>query len=261
MPPAQATNGRGPPAHPDELRPAQRPPTSTRPPQPDWTQHERGPASGPPHVGRQPAALPSASPPRTEPAPRADSALAPKAVDNAAFDAKSLLAEVPKRMRAGKPVTVAVRVPRHQLEAWSSGGADAAAASRQVITKAMMMRLKAAPSDFAVENASPETQWSEGYQGPLSDDIVSWRWIVKPRRSGRHSLHLNGATRIVGRDGLAAERPLPPQRVTVRVSPDYIGVARRATVLLLIAATAGALGYFADGLYDLGRSALAQLVR
>lgn len=164
-------------------------------------------------------------------------------------------------MRAGKPLTVHVRVPRRQLEAWSGGGPDPATLSQHVITKAMVMRLKAAPKDFAVENASPETQWSEGYGGPLSDDIVSWRWVVTPRRSGRHSLQLSGATRIVGRDGLAAERPLPPQRISVRVSPDYGRLFGRVATWLIIAALAGTAGYFADGLFDMGRSVLAQLVR
>jgi hypothetical protein len=164
-------------------------------------------------------------------------------------------------MRAGRPVTVHVRVPRRELEAWSGGGSDPATLSQHVITKAMVVRLKAAASDFVIENASPETQWSEGYGGLLSDDIVSWRWTVTPRRSGRLPLQVSGSTRIVGRDGLAAERPLPTQRVAIRVSPDYAGLARRLAVWLLIAAGAGALGYFAEGLFDMGRSVLAQLVR
>lgn len=163
-------------------------------------------------------------------------------------------------MRAGKPLTVSVRVPRRQLEAWSGGGPDPATLSQHIITKAMVMRLKAVPTDFSVENASPETQWSEGFGGPLSDDIVSWRWVVTPRRSGRHVLQLSGSTRIVGRDGLAAERPLPPQRIPVRVSPDYGRFFSRAVVWLIIAGMAGALGYFADGLFDMGRSVLAQLM-
>jgi hypothetical protein len=164
-------------------------------------------------------------------------------------------------MRVGKPLTVNIRVPRRQLEAWSGGGPDPATLSQHVITKAMVMRLKAAPKDFSVENTSPETQWSEGHSGPLSDDIVSWRWTVTPRRSGRHTLHLAGATRIVGRDGLAAERPIPAQRISVRVSPNYGGIVRRVATWLIIAALAGTLGYFADGLFDMGRSVLAQLVR
>jgi hypothetical protein len=211
-------------------------------------------------VGKHPPTPRPAPPPAGEPGSRDFPVMAPEQAEASNFDPKALVSEFPKRMRVGKPITVGVRVPRHQLEAWSGGGSDPATMSRQVITKAMMMRLKAAGSGFTVENASPETQWSQGYDGPLSDDIVSWRWIVTPHRSGRQTLQLNGATRVVGRDGLAAERPLPPQRVTIRVSPNYLGLARRVVTWGAIAATAGALGYFADGLFDMGRSVLAQLV-
>jgi hypothetical protein len=215
---------------------------------------------GPRPPGQRPRAPRPAAPPAGEPMSGAEPPRTPEPGDVANFDPKVLVSDFPKRMRVGKPLTIGVRVPRQQLEAWSGGGSDPATMSRQVITKAMMMRLKAAGSSFAVENASPETQWSEGYDGPLSDDIVSWRWVVTPRRSGRQTLQLSGATRVVGRDGLAAERPLPPQRVTIRVSPNYLGMARRLAIWLVIAGTAGALGYFADGLFDMGRSVLAQLV-
>jgi hypothetical protein len=185
----------------------------------------------------------------------------PGADDDApAFDPRSLTAAIPTRMRAGRPVTVDVRVPRRHLEALS-GGADAVSRAQHVITKAMAMRLKGQPGEFTIENASPETQWSEGFGGPLSDDIVSWRWIVTPRRSGRLNLQVSGTTRIVGRDGLAAERPLPAQRVTIRVTPDYGAITRRAAVLLLIGLGAGALGYYGEGLFDMGRAMLAQVTR
>ena len=262
-PPPQLAGGAALPSHPDDLRALQRPPVPARPPHPDWTSRERPMTEGdlgPRHPGKRPRAPRPVPPPTGEPVPGAASARTPKPGDVANFDPKVLVSDFPKRMRVGKPVTIAVRVPRHQLEAWSGGGSDPATMSRQVITKAMMMRLKAAGSGFAVENASPETQWSEGYDGPLSDDIVSWRWVVTPRRIGRQALQLSGATRVVGRDGLAAERPLPPQRATIRVSPNYLGMARRLAIWLAIAGTAGALGYFADGLFDMGRSVLAQLV-
>ena len=121
-------------------------------------------------------------------------------------------------MCRGVPATVEIRAPRARLEAWSGG--DQGRRDEQIITKAMVMRLKAPDGQFTVEIASPETQWSEGLPGPLSDDVVSWRWVVTPTRRGRHPLLLQASTRVVGRDGLAAERSLPDQQVTVRVCAE-----------------------------------------
>lgn len=253
--------GAGPlPSHPGELRAEERRPGPAGPP-PDSTWQPRHPAA---HGDTASPARPQPVPrshPQHAPAQRPHPAAPPAMPDLPPFDPRTLVEQIPTRMRVGKPLTVNVRVPRRQLEAWSGGGPDPATHSQHVITKAMVMRLKAAPVDFSVEHASPETQWSEGYGGPLSDDIVSWRWVVAPRRSGRHILQLSGSTRIVGRDGLAAERPLPPQRISVRVSPDYGRLFRRVAMWLIIAGLAGTLGYFADGLFDMGRSVLAQLGR
>ena len=256
--PLRQPGGAGPlPSHPGDLRAEERRPGPAGP-LPDSNWQPRHPAAQRDTATAQPDPW---SHPQHAPAQRPRPA-APQAMpDLPPFDPRTLVEQIPTRMRVGKPVTVNVRVPRRQLEAWSGGGPDPATLSQHVITKAMVMRLKAAPVDFSVEHASPETQWSEGYGGPLSDDIVSWRWIVTPRRSGRQILQLSGSTRIVGRDGLAAERPLPAQRISVRVSADYGRLFRRVGVWLIIAGLAGTLGYFADGLFDMGRSVLAQLVR
>lgn len=164
-------------------------------------------------------------------------------------------------MRYGVPTTVEIRAPRARLEAWSGGNADPTVGGYgEIITKAMVMRLKAPEGGFTVEIASPETQWSEGFAGPLSDDVVSWRWIVTPKQRGRLPLLLSVSTRVVGRDGLAAARTLPEQVVDVRVAPNYGRLAGRLMLWILLTASGTALGYFGDRLFSMGTSMLAQVI-
>ena len=174
------------------------------------------------------------------------------------IDPEQLVEDVPTWMRVGVPTTIEIRAPRARLEAWSGGNPDPRARDEQIITKAMVMRLKAPEGGFTVEIASPETQWSEGYMGPLSDDVVSWRWIVTPVEYGRLPLQLTVSTRVVGRDGLAAARVLPEQLVTVRVAPNYGRIASRLAIGLALALSGLIIGYFADGLFSMGSSILAQ---
>ena len=164
---------------------------------------------------------------------------------------------MPTRMRVGTPTTIEIRAPRARLEAWSGGSLDPRARDDRIIMKAMVMRLKAPEGGFTVEAASPETQWSEGYTGPLSDDVVSWRWVVTPSASGRLPLQLSVATRVVGRDGLAAARVLPEQLVSVRVAPDFGRIASRLAVSLTLLVSGLIVGYFADSLFSIGSSVLA----
>ena len=180
------------------------------------------------------------------------------APDVSPIEPELLVGDIPTKMSVGVPLTVEVRAPRARLEAWSGGNADPRARDEQIITKAMTMRLRAPEGGFTIETASPETQWSEGYMGPLSDDIVSWRWIVTPLERGRLPVQLSVATRIVGRDGLAAARALPEQLVSVRVAPNYGRLASRFAIGAALVVTGLVLGYFADGLFGIGSSLLAQ---
>jgi hypothetical protein len=164
-------------------------------------------------------------------------------------------------MCLGVPTTVEIRVPRAQLEAWSGGNHDPRSAAGQVITKAMVMRLKGLDGGFTIEPASPETQWSEGNLGPLNDEDVSWRWMVTPTLRGRHALQLHASARVVGRDGLSAARSLPEQVVEVRVSSNYARLASRLAICLAFAVAGIALGYFGEGLFSMGGSMLAQVMR
>lgn len=155
------------------------------------------------------------------------------------YDPAELVADVPRRMRRGIPITVQIRAPRAGLDAWDRPIADE---QGQVLMKAMVMRLRAPDGGATIELASPETQWAEGYSTPFSDDTVSWRWIVTPSRSGKLTLSLQASTRIVGRDGLAADRAVPEQTVTVRVAPNYRRWLTRWTGTVMLLAVGAAAG-------------------
>ena len=169
------------------------------------------------------------------------------------IEPEKLVEGIPRRMRVGLPATVEVRTPRAGLEAWSGGMQGHHNRDDQIITKAMAMCLSAPDHGFTIELASPETQWSAG-AGPLSDDVVSWRWIVTPVRSGRHRLQLSASTRVVARDGLAAARPLPEQTIIVRVRPNYVRTAGRTAVWIMLLASGLAIGYFGEQILLMARS-------
>jgi neural Wiskott-Aldrich syndrome protein len=182
------------------------------------------------------------------------------AADVRPIEPARLTEDMPTRMCVGVPSTIEIRAPRAQLEAWSGGGADPRARG-QIITKAMAMRLRAPEGGFTIEIASPETQWSEGYPNPLSDDVVSWRWMVTPTRRGRLPLQLNVSTRVVGRDGLAAERVLPEQLVSIKVTPNYVRTAGRLAIALVLVGVGVACGYLGESALSMGGSIMAQLMR
>ncbi|MFY0614382.1 MAG: ATP-dependent Clp protease ATP-binding subunit [Hyphomicrobiaceae bacterium] len=217
-----------------------------------------------------PGGLPANVPQYAQPAPPPPTAYVPTppsppamhpgqpAPDISPIDPEVLTQEIPKRMRVGIPQTIEIRAPRARLEAWSGGNADPRARDEQIITKAMVMRLRAPEGGFTIETASPETQWSEGYMGPLSDDVVSWRWIVTPVERGYLPMQLSVSSRIVGRDGLAAARALPEQLVAIRVAPNYGRMASRVAIGAGLVIAGLVLGYFGDGLFGIGSSLLAQ---
>lgn len=171
-----------------------------------------------------------------------------------------LAENIPTRMRVGIPSIIEIRAPRAQLEAWSGGSSDPRARV-QIITKAMAMRLKAPEGGFTIEIASPETQWSEGYPNPLSDDVVSWRWTVTPTKRGRLPLQLNVSTRVVGRDGLAAARALPEQIISIKITPDYVRAASRLAIALALVGLGVACGYLGESALSMGGSIMAQVMR
>ena len=72
---------------------------------------------------------------------------------------------------------------------------------------------------------------------------------------------VSASTRVVGRDGLAAARSLPDQVVSVRNSPNYLRFTGRAAAWIFVAGMGIAAGYYGEGLFSMGSSVLAQVMK
>ncbi len=243
-----------PPSH-DHTQPPLRTPHDLVPPQ-RWARPSEPPVDAPPPMRPPPPQPPAGHGPVVRSAPPR-----PITADVEPIDPASLAAMIPRRMRFARPTTVEVRAPRDRLEAWSGRHTDNSPQGSQIITKAMAMRLKAPEGGFTIEMVSPETQWSQGSDGPLTDEIVSWRWIVTPTRRGRRPLALKITTRVVARDGLAAARALPEQIVDVRIMPNGVRLISRTAFWTATCAVFVALGYFGADLLSMGAQMLAQVIR
>jgi hypothetical protein len=128
-----------------------------------------------------------------------------------------------------------------------------------VAARVLSVRLKAPDGGFAIEAATPETQWIEAAAGPQQDDHVGWRWTVTPQKRGRRRLQLVVAARTIGRDGIAAETTPPDRIIEVAVRPHVLRRLLRWTALLLLLGVGAALGRLsqdklAQDIVDLGAS-------
>jgi hypothetical protein len=147
-----------------------------------------------------------------------------------AIEPGKLVEAVPREMRVAIPETVEVRIARRDVEGLSSGIAGGGPARQHEIfvTSAMSVRLRAPDGGFAIDPASPETQWIENSLGLVSQgEFASWRWTVTPLERGRNRLQLVVSARTVGPDGVAAETALPDQTIEVDVRTNYARSARR----------------------------------
>ena len=162
-------------------------------------------------------------------------------------------------MRVGSTESVEVRIARDDVQGVSSGLQGQAPPVRHdlVITKAMSVRLRAPDGGFAIESASPETQWTEPSLTPLSSDFASWRFLVTPQRRGDATLQLVVAARVVGRDGIVAETALPDRVISVRVRTNYVRTGLSAAAWLAALAVGGVIGKLGEDTF----ATVAQLVR
>lgn len=170
-----------------------------------------------------------------------------------------LVENIPRRMRVGSTESVEVRIARDDVQGVSSGLQGQAPPVRHdlVITKAMSVRLRAPDGGFAIESASPETQWTEPSLTPLSSDFASWRFLVTPQRRGDATLQLVVAARVVGRDGIVAETALPDRVISVRVRTNYVRTGLSAAAWLAALAVGGVIGKLGEDTF----ATVAQLVR
>ena len=159
-------------------------------------------------------------------------------------------------MRAWVPERVEVRIARRSIDglAIAIEGRGVPVRHDIVITSAMSVRLKAPDGGFAIDTISPETQWIENRPGLISgDDFASWRWTVRPMRSGRRRLHLVVSARTAGPDGSTAETALPDQIIEIKIRTNLALAAKRWSGWIAAAVVGGALGKFGEGALELFR--------
>ncbi|MBU1212807.1 MAG: hypothetical protein KJ587_16270, partial [Alphaproteobacteria bacterium] len=173
-----------------------------------------------------------------------------------------LIENVPRRMRVGISSPVEVRIAKAEVKAISEG-LDLNTTHRHDIqvTKAMSVRLRAPQGGFFIETASPETQWIENALGLMADDYARWRWTVTPKLRGKRRLQLIVSARTVGPDGLAAETALPDQIIEIKVSANYIALAKRLVGWTAAAVLGGLLAQFGAQIWTVMEPLLRALVQ
>jgi neural Wiskott-Aldrich syndrome protein len=175
------------------------------------------------------------------------------------IDTGALEDSIPTQMRAGNPELVEVRLARTGVKALAEGLEFSGAVHRQdshLITKALSVKLRAPDGGFWVEAASPETQWIENVLGVMTDDYVSWRWLVTPKAKGVSRLQLVVSARTVGTDGLAAETAVPDRVFDIRVARNYRKLVRRIGGWVVAAAIGAAAVWFASPLLAFAKQTL-----
>ncbi len=152
-----------------------------------------------------------------------------------AIDAHQIAYTVPRRMRQGRAYPVEVWIERPPIAAAPVSHAVSLRAE-SVVARAIAVRLKPITGRFAVEAASPETQWDQsGAAGAdrLSSEAAVWRFTVTPLRSGRGTVQVGISARTLGADGVLAETQLPDQTHDVRISPSYGRIVGRALMAVV----------------------------
>jgi hypothetical protein len=165
-------------------------------------------------------------------------------------------------MRLGAPAPAQVRIGRDKIDGLMQLLMAGRAQHRPdaIIARALTVRLRAPEGGFAIEAASPETQWVEAAPGQQQDEPVTWRWTVTPQRRGRRRLQLVVAARTIGRDGVAAETAPPDRVIEVAVRGNRLRRIVRWVLLLGALAVAAALGRFGQELWEGGPTLLNKLL-
>jgi hypothetical protein len=189
-------------------------------------------ANGALHGQRRPAAEPAR--PAARPAPPARGAQrAP---------AGPLIEAIPRRMRVGAATAAQVRIGRDKVDALMQllAGNRAQIHPESIAARVLSVRLRAPDGGFAVEAATPETQWIGAAAGQPQDEPVTWHWDITPLRRGRERLQLLVSARTVGRDGTSAETAPPDRIIEVTVGGGRVRrVVRWVFVLALFGAGIG----------------------
>jgi hypothetical protein len=136
-----------------------------------------------------------------------------------------LLENIPRRMRAGVPERIEVRISREESTALSRGMEGRSETIRHdiLITQAMSVMLRSPDGGFSIEPLSPETQWIfERPEAGESETYGRWRWVVTPSETGQRRLQLIVAARSIDKNGLVGDTALPDQVITVKVRMNIL---------------------------------------
>lgn len=163
-------------------------------------------------------------------------------------------------MRVGIPEAVEIRIAKADVQNLSIGIEGRGAPMRHdlIVTRAMSVRLRAPDGGFAIDPASPETQWIENRLGLMSDDYASWRWSITPLQRGPARLQLVIAAKTVGTDGLAADTALPDQVIEIEIATNYRQSAVRWGGWAAAAVIGGLLSRFGESIVTLGGSLIGR---
>jgi hypothetical protein len=164
-----------------------------------------------------------------------------------------LIEAIPRRMRVGAATTAQVRIGRDKVDALMQllAGHRAQLHPETIAARVLSVRLRAPDGGFAIEAATPETQWIGAGAGQAQDEPVTWHWDITPLRRGRERLQLLVSARTVGRDGTSAETAPPDRTIEVAVGG---GTVRRVVRWVFVLALFGA----GIGLGRLSQDRLAQ---
>lgn len=178
---------------------------------------------------------------------RSPEPIAPSAVEPVDLD--RLAETLPRRMRRGRSQAVEVRILRTALATLFSknDGAFTGFAHGAVMSRTVTVRLKSPMRAATVELLSPETLWVG--TDSREDDILRWRWLVTPQKSGRLELRLVLLMRTLGTDGIAVDQSTPEITVDVSVRKDLRRLVLRLGACFLSALAGAAVILAANGAF------------
>jgi hypothetical protein len=139
-------------------------------------------------------------------------------------------------MRLGTATSAQVRIGRDKIDSLLQllTGNRAQPHPETIVARVLSVRLRAPEGGFAIEPATPETQWIDGAPGQPQDEPVTWHWDITPLQRGRGRLQLLVSARTVGRNGIAAETAPPDRTIEVAVRGGLSGrIVRRVAMLVL----------------------------
>jgi hypothetical protein len=165
------------------------------------------------------------------------------------IEAGRLVHKIPPKMWLGQQEVVEVRLGRLATPDLSKGleGRGALTVEDIPIVETMSVSLYGGPGAFTIERQSETSQlvMSDVVKGtPLeTQDFGRWVWLVTPRKTGTHQLHVRVSAALKDSRGVTTTTKLPDKEFKVSVSVHTgkatISVIKRTLPALVLAAAGG----------------------